>query len=75
MNPFHFVRTFKQATGYAPHQYIVNRRVERARRLLAETELPVAQVALSVGFQNQSHFTKVFRRATGATPRTFRLSC
>jgi AraC-like DNA-binding protein len=47
-------------------------RIERARRLLAESDLPIAEVGAEVGYSNQSHFTKIFREATGMTPKAFR---
>lgn len=72
MNPYHLSRAFKQETGLAPHQYVLRRRVERAKALLAETELSIVEVGFRVGFQSQSHFTNIFRRLTGVTPRAFR---
>jgi AraC family transcriptional regulator len=72
MNPHHFSRAFKQSTGYPPHRYVNNCRVDRAKRLLTEDRLPLAEVGLSVGFQNQSHFTTLFHRLTGVTPKTYR---
>lgn len=74
MSPFHFSRVFKLAAGEAPHGYLTRRRVERAKVLLvADPRLPLADVAASVGFQTQGHFTEVFRRRVGVTPRVFRL--
>jgi AraC-like DNA-binding protein len=72
MSPFHFSRLFKQASGLSPHAYLVSCRVERAKRMLAESSLPLVEVGASVGFQTQGHFTEVFRRHTGTTPRRFR---
>ncbi len=74
MSPFHFARLFKQATGQAPHAYLLTRRVERAKQLLSEQALPLVSVATSVGFQTQGHFTEVFRRYAGLTPRHYRLA-
>jgi AraC family transcriptional regulator len=68
----HFCRAFHKSTGIASHQYLIRRRVERAKALLAEGELPIAQIALAVGFGNQSHMTTHFRRVVGTTPRRFR---
>jgi transcriptional regulator GlxA family with amidase domain len=74
MSPFHFSRLFKLGTGESPHAYLTRRRVERAKELLANNaRLPLVHVASAVGFQTQGHFTEVFRRHTGTTPRRFRL--
>ena len=72
MNLHHFSRAFKQSTGYPPHRYVNNCRVERAKRLLREDRLPLAEVGFTVGFQNQSHFTTLFHKLTGVTPKTYR---
>jgi AraC family transcriptional regulator len=68
----HFARRFKQSTGSAPHQYLMRCRVERARRLLAETDSAIAQIAYACGFAHQEHLTRVFRRLSGETPARFR---
>ena len=68
----HFARCFKQSTGSAPHQYLMRCRVERARRLLVETENAIAQIAFACGFAHQEHLTRVFRRLSGETPARFR---
>lgn len=75
MSQFHFARAFKAATGESPHKYLTQRRMERAKVLLAVTKLPVAEVAYRVGFSNQSHFTAHFRKATGVTPKDYRSQC
>jgi AraC family transcriptional regulator len=68
----HFARRFKQSTGSAPHQYLMRCRVERARRLLAETDNAIAQIAFACGFAHQEHLTRVFRRLSGETPARYR---
>jgi AraC family transcriptional regulator len=73
MSQFHFARKFRLSTGQSPHAYLTQRRMERAKRLLHESDLPLAQVARRVGYQTQAHFTGVFRRHVGLTPRVFRL--
>jgi len=75
MSPFHFARMFKKATGKPPHAYITVQRIEHAKGLLRDTELPLVDVAGSVGFQTQGHFTGVFRKICGVTPRIYRLHC
>ncbi|MBV8859187.1 MAG: helix-turn-helix transcriptional regulator [Acidobacteria bacterium] len=74
MSTFHFAREFKRATGTTPHQHLIKFRVERAKALLAESRLPLAEVGLRTGFSHQSHFTRLFRRLTGTTPQSYRVS-
>ncbi len=74
MSTFHFARMFKQATGQPPHVYITLQRMEYAKELLRNSSLPLVDVAASAGFQTQGHFTGVFHRYAGVTPRIFRLN-
>jgi transcriptional regulator GlxA family with amidase domain len=74
MSPFHFSRLFKLVTDQSPHAYLTGRRIERAKELLAAQKLPLVQVAFAVGFQTQRHFTEMFHRHTGTTPRKYRLA-
>ena len=72
MSVFHFARSFRQTTGTAPHQFVMRRRIERARELLRNPDPSVADVALRCGFSQQSHFSEVFRRIVGVSPREYR---
>ena len=72
MSSFHFAREFKKATGTTPHQYLIKFRVDHARKLLADNNLPLVEVGLRAGFSHQSHFTRLFRRITGTTPHLYR---
>jgi len=72
MSAYHFARMFKYSTGESPHQYIVRCRVNRAKELLAETKLPITDVAFEAGYKTQSHFTTCFGRLVGVTPAAFR---
>jgi AraC family transcriptional regulator len=73
LSPYHFARQFKAATGLPPHQYVILRRVERARQLLqAAADLSLAEVALHAGFSDQSQFCHHFKRLVGVTPGRFR---
>lgn len=63
---------FKQSTGFSPHQYVIQQRVERAKRLLGTTSLTIREVALEVGFADQSHLARLFRRMMGSTPKEYR---
>jgi AraC-like DNA-binding protein len=72
MSPFHFHRQFKRSTGLTPRDYIHQLRIERAKTLLCQSDLPLADLAVKVGFADQSHFSATFRRATSMTPLTYR---
>jgi AraC family transcriptional regulator len=72
MSPYHFARLFKDSTGVPPHRFVVRQRIARARGVLVTPELSIAQVSRRVGFRTPSHFTTVFRRVLGVTPRAYR---
>ena len=72
MSYFHFSRAFKQSTGVSPNVYMTEQRIERAKKLLSETDLPIADIALRTGFASQSHFTTTFRKLVWTTPKAFR---
>jgi AraC family transcriptional regulator len=74
LSPFHFARAFKHEVGVPPHQYLMQRRVHRARELLAGTQKSLAEIALACGFAGQSHFTTAFKRHTGIPPGAWRAS-
>ena len=69
----HFAHMFKRTMGAAPHRYVVERRVERAKEMLRSTGSSLVEISLSLGFCSQSHFTNTFRRMVGATPSEFRM--
>ncbi|BDI33716.1 AraC family transcriptional regulator [Capsulimonas corticalis] len=71
ISPYYFSRQFKQATGASPYDYVLRRRIERARTLLRSGRFSVGEVAQQLGFSDQSHFTRHFKRLTGQTPRAF----
>lgn len=68
----HFVRAFKATTGQSPHQWMAEKRIERAKQLLRESERPLTEIAVSLGYASASHFSSAFRAATGSTPRVWR---
>jgi len=72
MSQYYFSKLFKMSTGTTPHQYVMRQRVERAQELLRDGNIPLLEVATKVGFETQSHFTSVFRRLVGITPKKFR---
>ncbi|MFK3775840.1 helix-turn-helix domain-containing protein [Pseudomonas sp. NPDC089406] len=74
LSPFHFARVFRQATGLPPHAWLKQRRLARARELL-RSGLPALEVALALGFADQSHLSRQFKQAYGVTPGAYRQAC
>lgn len=72
MSTFHFARTFKMHLEMSPANYVTKCKIEKSKVLLSETELTILQVALEIGFDNQSYFSQVFKKNTGNTPEYFR---
>lgn len=72
LSGFHFARAFRISTGTTPRAFLESRRIEKAKTLLRESELPLAEVAAACGLGTQSRFTTTFRRAIGLTPATYR---
>jgi len=72
LSPTYFASLFKRATGNSLHQYVIQKRVERAKLLLLKTDLMIADIALQVGFSSQSHLTQQFKRLTSMTPKQVR---
>jgi len=71
-NPCYFASLFKRSMGISPWQYIVQQRVERAKKLLKQQNHSISEIAVQCGFNNQSHFTYQFRKLTGVTPKAYR---
>jgi AraC-like DNA-binding protein len=74
LSRMHFAAQFRAATGYRPHDYLLYQRIESAKAILSSTDMPLAEVALTVGFHAQAHFSTVFKRLTGETPARWRSS-
>ena len=72
LSPFHFIRVFRHRAGMTPQQYLMRQRVERAKQLLATSDLPLVEIGFRAGFKNQSHFTTLFRKLTAVTPKIWR---
>ena len=72
VSPTHFARCFKEAYGSTPHQYLLGRRLERAAFLLRETDRPVTDICLDVGFASLGTFSTTFKRLLGVTPSAYR---
>ena len=71
-SPAHFSRSFAKAFGTSPHRYLIGRRIERAKHLLATTDDSILEVGLSVGFQSAASFSNAFSRIVGVSPRAYR---
>jgi AraC family transcriptional regulator len=74
MSQYHFCRLFKQSMEVSPHQYIIQKRIEKSQELLKKSSTKIADVAIEVGFANQGHFNFHFRKLVGITPRQYRNS-
>lgn len=72
MSQYHFCRLFKQSIGIAPHQYVTECRIAKAKELLLKSKLTITEIAFEVGFSNHSSFTRLFHQYVGVTPKTFR---
>jgi AraC-like DNA-binding protein len=72
VSPRHLSRSFRRTFGEAPHQYLLTRRLERARHLLRTTDLQVGEICLEVGFASVGSFTTTFRRRVGVSPTAYR---
>jgi len=75
LSPYHFARCFREEFGKPPHRYVLDRRLDLARRLLADTSLPIAEVATRSGFASQSRLATAFRKSFGITPRQYKGDC
>ena len=67
-----FARAFKASTGIPPYTWLLQRRVQEAQALLTKTDLAISEIAIQIGFADQSHFTKAFKRFAGTTPRDWK---
>jgi AraC family transcriptional regulator len=72
MSRFYFCRLFKKTIGLTPHQFVIKRRIERAKHLLKRSNLSISEIAVACGFANQNHLTRYFKRLTNVTPTVFR---
>ncbi|WP_083741988.1 helix-turn-helix domain-containing protein [Bradyrhizobium mercantei] len=72
LSRYHFARAFRQAVGQPPHRYVAARRLQRARALLTQSDRPLIDIALALGFSSQANFNRAFRQATGMAPGQYR---
>lgn len=71
ISPSYFSALFKQSIGLAPHQFVIQRRIERAKQLLRQGKASIADIAHDLGFTHQSHLSRHFKRLVGVTPKAF----
>ncbi|MFJ5487500.1 helix-turn-helix transcriptional regulator, partial [Hansschlegelia beijingensis] len=71
----YFGHAFKAATGMPPHRWQLQARVRKAKRLIARAEASLSEIATELGFADQAHFTRVFRKLSGCTPMQWRATC
>ncbi len=74
LTPSAFSRKFRASVGCSPQRYVIERRIGRAREMLKETDLPIAQIAYALGFSSQAHLTSSFKDLLGVTPGRYRAS-
>jgi AraC-like DNA-binding protein len=72
LSPAHFSRTFRNSFGCSPLEYVTRRRMERAQGLMLSTDAPLSRIALDCGLADQAHFSRLFRRVAGESPRAWR---
>ena len=72
LSPYHFLRSFKHLFGQTPHAYLTSQRLNRARRLLTHTDIPITDICLDVGFQSLGSFSALFQRVNGRSSTQFR---
>jgi AraC family transcriptional regulator len=72
MSQFHFCRAFKKTLGHSPIQYLISLRMERATELLRQTSMSISDVAMKIGYEDPSYFTRLYRAKVGVTPNTVR---
>ena len=73
-SPFHFARLFRRVVGQPPHDFIIDRRIAKAKEMLEWTDLPIGEITRRIGFGTQAHFSATFRERVGMTPTAYRAS-
>jgi AraC-like DNA-binding protein len=72
LSRYHFLRAFRSAFHMTPHEYLTRKRIERAKELLAESDLPVTEICFEVGFESLGSFSTLFHRIVGWSPSIYR---
>jgi AraC family transcriptional regulator len=75
LSPHYFSMLFKRSFGVSPHSYVLRERIQEAQQRLAAHRMSISEVALSLGFSDQSHFSQAFRKMTGTTPKRYQSTC
>lgn len=73
LSPYYLIRTFRRIYRQTPHQYLVRRRISRAKELLRNSDLSITEICAAVGFESLGSFSSLFRRVAGVSPRAYRL--
>lgn len=73
LSPFHFHRLFKQTFGQTPHDFLTSRRIDRAKKLLVQSNLSITEICFEVGYSSPGSFTSLFQREVGCSPRDYRV--
>ena len=74
LSPYYLIRAFRRAYKQTPHQYLVGRRIARAKELLRNSDISITEICAAVGFESLGSFSTLFRKATGLSPRAYRTS-
>lgn len=75
LSPFYLIRAFRRVYKTTPHQYLVGQRIAKAKELLRNTDLPVTEICMAVGFESLGSFSTLFRKVAGISPTAYRVSC
>lgn len=75
LSPHYFSMLFKHSLGVSPHRYVLQERIHEAQRKLPVGRTSISELALNLGFSDQSHFSRAFRKMTGTTPKRYRSTC
>ncbi len=74
LSPYYFIRLFRRVYRQTPHQYLMQQRISRAKELLRNTDLPITEICMSVGFESLGSFSTLFRKVAGVSPSAYRSS-
>jgi AraC family transcriptional regulator len=74
MSPYYFARLFKNSTGVSPHQYVIQRRIDRAKGMLRHSKMSIFEIGIRVGYADAKHFRTLFRREVGLSPNDYRVA-